>query len=306
MDKTMVNEAENSVTEAKPRSFRLDDETNQAFKDLAAKIGGNQQQVMAKLIETYQGQYEKNELKNGAGLLETYEQYQSKMRDMFLTILQTSEDATDLARTEFKAQLESKDMTIYELQQSLKDAKAAAQDALDELDPIKKELEDLKASSDKEISILRGNIGSLEDSKDKLEKELEQSKFEVREWQEKESEARKLYDERVSGTAKLMDEVSELRKQISPIKDNLSKVVSDNKILKANNERLERENDTLRKDMDSLIESHRAELELAKQQGSVEMKSNMLDRLQEAQAKYDELNDKYLKLLEQTVEKKQK
>ncbi len=306
MDKTIINETENLTTEAKPRSFRLDDETNQAFKDLAAKIGGNQQQVMAKLIETYQGQYEKNELKNGAGLLETYEQYQSKMRDMFLTVLQTSEDATDLARTEFKVQLESKDLIIHELQLNLKEAKAATQDALDKLDPIKKELEDLKVSSGKEISILSDNIESLKDSKDKLEKELEYSKSEAREWREKENEARKLYDERVSGTAKLMDEVSELRKQVGPIKDNLSKVVSDNKILTSNNERLERENDTLRKDIDSLVESHQAELELAKQQGSVEMKSNMLDKLQEAQAKYNELNDKYLKLLEQTVEKKQK
>ena len=306
MDKTIINETENLITEAKPRSFRLDDETNQAFKDLAAKIGGNQQQVMAKLIETYQGQYEKNELKNGAGLLETYEQYQSKMRDMFLTILKTSEDATDLARTEFKAQLESKDLIIHELQLKLKEAEAATQDALDKVDPIKKELEDLKTSSSREISILRDNIESLKDSKGKLEKELEQSKSEAREWREKESEARKLYDERVSGTAKLMDEVNELRKQVGPIKDNLSKVVSDNKILTTNNERLERENDTLRKDIDSLVESHRAELELAKQQGSVEMKSNMLDKLQEAQAKYNELNDKYLKLLEQAVEKKQK
>ena len=40
----------------KPKSFRITDETADAFKQISAEIGGNQQEALAKLIETYEFQ----------------------------------------------------------------------------------------------------------------------------------------------------------------------------------------------------------------------------------------------------------
>ena len=37
--------------ETKPRSFRIDDETAEKFKEISSVISGNQQQTLAKLIE---------------------------------------------------------------------------------------------------------------------------------------------------------------------------------------------------------------------------------------------------------------
>lgn len=40
----------------KPKSFRITDETAEAFKQISTEIGGNQQEALAKLIEAYEFQ----------------------------------------------------------------------------------------------------------------------------------------------------------------------------------------------------------------------------------------------------------
>ena len=40
----------------KPKSFRIDDETAERFKEISASIGGNQQETLAKLIEAFEFQ----------------------------------------------------------------------------------------------------------------------------------------------------------------------------------------------------------------------------------------------------------
>ena len=50
--------------ELKPKSFRIDDETAEKFKEISSAIGGNQQQTLAKLIETYHFQTGKSILTN--------------------------------------------------------------------------------------------------------------------------------------------------------------------------------------------------------------------------------------------------
>ena len=38
----------------KPKSFRIDDETSEKFKEIATSIGGSQQETLAKLIEAFE------------------------------------------------------------------------------------------------------------------------------------------------------------------------------------------------------------------------------------------------------------
>lgn len=42
--------------ELKPKSFRIDDETAEKFKEISNTIGGNQQETLAKLIEAFEFQ----------------------------------------------------------------------------------------------------------------------------------------------------------------------------------------------------------------------------------------------------------
>lgn len=49
--------------ELKPKSFRINDETAEKFKEIAASICGNQQETLAKLIESYEFQSGKTPIK---------------------------------------------------------------------------------------------------------------------------------------------------------------------------------------------------------------------------------------------------
>ena len=51
------------ANELKPKSFRLNDETNEKFKEIAMEIGGNQQETLTQLIEAYELQKGKLALK---------------------------------------------------------------------------------------------------------------------------------------------------------------------------------------------------------------------------------------------------
>ena len=42
--------------ELKPKSFRINDETAEKFKEISMNIGGNQQETLSKLIEAYEFQ----------------------------------------------------------------------------------------------------------------------------------------------------------------------------------------------------------------------------------------------------------
>lgn len=42
--------------ESKPKSFRINDETAEKFKEISNTIGGNQQETLTKLIEAFEFQ----------------------------------------------------------------------------------------------------------------------------------------------------------------------------------------------------------------------------------------------------------
>ena len=59
----------------KPKSFRIDDETADKFKQISASIGGNQQEAFVKLIETYELQSSKSALPDQRTNIEQFEKY---------------------------------------------------------------------------------------------------------------------------------------------------------------------------------------------------------------------------------------
>ena len=65
----------NENKDIKPKSFRIDEETANRFKEIAASIGGNQQQTMAKLIESYEFQSGKAILMDKKADIEQFEKY---------------------------------------------------------------------------------------------------------------------------------------------------------------------------------------------------------------------------------------
>ena len=107
----------------KPKSFRITDETADAFKQISAEIGGNQQEALAKLIETYEFQKGKAILTDKKADIDQFEQYITILTRMYMSSLEDNQNITTTVRTEFEALLQSKDQTIQDLQAQLTAAK---------------------------------------------------------------------------------------------------------------------------------------------------------------------------------------
>lgn len=104
----------------KVKSFRIDDETSEKFKEIAQKIGGNQQETLAKLIEAFEFQQGKAILTEKKADIEQFERYISAITNMFMLSLENNQNITETVRTEFIATLRSKEDIIIDLQEKIK------------------------------------------------------------------------------------------------------------------------------------------------------------------------------------------
>lgn len=162
----------------KPKSFRIDDDTADKFKEIALQIGGNQQETLAKLIETYEFQSGKAVLAERKADIEQFEKYVAALTRMFMGVLEDNQNVTSTVRTEFEALLQSKDMTIQELQSQLtvakqikSEAEGRAKSYADENDRLSKEILSLKSESELKIK----NMQAMLDDKQNLNKALTDS-----------------------------------------------------------------------------------------------------------------------------------
>ena len=113
----------------KPKSFRIDDETADKFKEISSSIGGNQQETLAKLIEAYEFQSGKAILTEKKADIEQFEKYVTALTRMFMGSLEDNQNITETVRTEFEALLQSKDTTIQDLQSQLTVSKQLKEEA---------------------------------------------------------------------------------------------------------------------------------------------------------------------------------
>lgn len=162
----------------KPKSFRIDDETAERFKEISATIGGNQQDTLAKLIEAFEFQSGKAILTEKKADIEQFEKYSNALTRMFMGSLEDNQNITETVRTEFDAQLKSKDVTIQDLQSQLTVAKQLKEDSTMKAKAHAEEnirLNSVIESMTKEYEAKTGDMQSMLDDKDKLNKALTDS-----------------------------------------------------------------------------------------------------------------------------------
>ena len=159
------------MAELRPRSFRIDEETAEKFKKICLEAGLNQQEALAKLIESYELQAGKAVLTEKREDIEVFERYASLLVQKYMGALEEIQDSRETIRSEFKAQLDSKDALIYDLQAR----KKAAEEATKEADQLRKELEETQKrckelEADKEAFSRRNK--DLEADRSRLEAEV--------------------------------------------------------------------------------------------------------------------------------------
>lgn len=154
--------------ELRPKSFRIDDATADKFKEIATQIGGNQQETLAKLIEAYEFQGGKAVLTEKKADIEQFEKYVNALTRMFMGSLQDNQDLAAIVRTEFEAQLKSKDTVIEDLQEKLQEDKQAKVEAEakqksveEEKRHLEEDLNQLKKEHDASVSNYESKIADL-------------------------------------------------------------------------------------------------------------------------------------------------
>lgn len=205
-------EKDNTTT----RSFRITEATADKIKEIAAEIGGNQQQTMAKLIESYELQKGKAVLADKRTDIETFESYINAVTRMYMSVLEDNQNVTNLVRAEFEAQLNSKDNVIQDLQKQLANAKETEQEATADAEGLKQEnarlnkhIASLMEEFEAKTKDLQGMLADKSNLNRALNETIEQQKIQITEMKEK---------------SKL---VEALKEELEQYKNKLSKAIKD-------------------------------------------------------------------------------
>ena len=191
-------EKDNTTT----RSFRITDSTADKIKEIAAEIGGNQQQTLSKLIEAYELQKGKAVLADKRNDIETFENYINAITRMYMATLEDNQNVSTLVRTEFEAQLNSKDNVIQNLQKQLKEAKETEQEATAQAEGYKtenerlnKHIESLIDEFEAKTKDLQGMLADKANLNRALNETVDQKKIQITGMKEKIKEVEALKEE---------------------------------------------------------------------------------------------------------------
>ena len=279
----------------KPKSFRIDDETADKFKEISAAIGGNQQETLAKLIEAFEFQSGKAILTEKKADIDQFEKYVTAITRMYMSSLEDNQNITETVRTEFDALLKSKDTTIQDLQEKLTVAKQLKEEATTRAKAHADEnarLNSVIDSLNTEYNSKMDDMQSMLADKDNLNKALTdscndlKSKVEsMRESSEQLTVIRKELEQLKSEHNTVVKEKSDLEKQMNQEQTAHDKAIAD--LQQHEKEALERQKEQ------SQIALDKAVLEIEKKY------QEQIEKLKaDKQSEVDKYQQKYFELLE--------
>lgn len=271
--------------ELKPKSFRIDDETAERFKEISASIGGNQQETLAKLIEAFEFQSGKAILTERKADIEQFEKYVTAITRMYMNSLEDNQNITETVRTEFDALLKSKDATIQDLQEKLTVAKQLKEEATIRAKAHADEnarLNDYINSLNTEYDSKMDDMQSMLADKDSLNKALTDSCNDLK--------------HKVESMTHDVEQMSEVKKSLDDLQKDYDKITAKADSLQASiAEVKQHEADAL----DRIKEQSQITLDKA----LLELEKNYQEQIQqlkaEKQAEVDKYQQKYFDLLEQ-------
>lgn len=282
--------------ELKPKSFRIDDETMDKFKEISGNTGNNQQETMQLLINAYYMQTQKTGLIEHKASIEEFERYVTSIIAMYTQSLQANHDMKESVMQEFDALLKSKDTTIQDLQSQLTMAKQLKEDATLKARTHADEnarLNSVIDSLNNEYNSKMDDMQSMLSDKDSLNKALTDScndlkaKIEsMKEAAEQSAILRKELDKLKQEHEKTIREQSDLEKQMQQEQTAHKRTVSDLKQHEVN-----------------ALERLKEQLQLAQDKALLQIEKSYQEQMQnlkaDKQADVDKYQQKYFDLLEQ-------
>ena len=281
--------------ELKPKSFRIDDETADKFKEISAAIGGNQQETLAKLIEAFEFQSGKAILTEKKADIDQFEKYVTAITRMYMSSLEDNQNITETVRTEFDALLKSKDATIQDLQEKLTVAKQLKEEATTRAKAHADEnarLNSVIDSLNNEYNSKMDDMQSMLADKDNLNKALTdscndlKSKVEsMRESSEQLAVIRKELEQLKSEHNTVVKEKSDLEKQMNQEQTAHDKAIAD-----------------LQQHEKDLLERQKEQSQIALDKAVLEIEKKYQEQIEklkaDKQSEVDKYQQKYFELLE--------
>ena len=262
-----------------PKAFRITEETAEKFKEIAQSLGANQQQALAKLIEVYEMEVGKESIPEMRGNIDTFEEYMHAATNMYMQALETNQNMRALVRTEYEAQLKSKDKIIEDLQKKIETVEEAGK----QID--KKEKEYLNT------------IHTLENDKKSIEKKFENvcidTKNKLDEYNNRYDELKISFDKLQVSEENFKTMVSSFMNESEHLKETNKTLLKEKLILEENNLRLTQKNQSLSLELENekrIVKENiqKAQLELEHFKEKCE-----ITQLLELQKKENELRNQY-------------
>ena len=271
--------------ELKPKSFRIDDETAEKFKEISSAIGGNQQQTLAKLIEAYEFQSCKAVLTDKKADIEEFEKYITAITRKYMGSLEDNQNLSQTIRTEFDALLSSKDTTIQDLQSQLTTAKQIKEEAASKAQMHADEnarLNGVIDSMTKEYNSKMDDLQTMLADKDSLNKALTDSCNELK--------------TKAEGMKKAAEQATTLQSDLEKLQKEYDKLVHEQADLE---KQLKQEQSSHEKTLEQQREQSQISLDKAVLEVERKYQKQLQTLKEKHQAEIDQYQQKYLTLLEQ-------
>lgn len=280
----------------KPKSFRINDETAEAFKKISIEIGGNQQEALSKLIEAYEFQRGKAVLTEKKADIEKFEKHATVLTRMYMDCLEDNQNITEIVRSEFEAQLQSKDQIIQDLQSQLATTKQLKEQSTAKAKGFADENARLNAyikSLEEEFNSKTDDMQSMLTDKESLNKVLTDTCNSLK--------------AKVTELEKETAEISNMRSNIADLTSERNKLASSkNELensLKSLNAVYEKEIADLKKHEADALEHCREQLTLEQKKKILKLQQEYHEQIQQIKEKKQDEIDKYQKIYFELLKK---
>lgn len=253
------------MADIKATSFRVNEEDIAKFKEFAEENGYNQAEAFKSIIQTLEMAKAKNIIKDRAKEIEVFQDTINNLMSMFLNSLNVNQTSEERIREELSKELQTKDNTISNLQEQLKDVKAENSD----LKEINKDKDSIIKQSEEEVKRVNSdnadkqkNIDKLNSNNDLLQEQLQEYRKYKDNYIELEIQLKQLraeHEEIKADNNKLINKIDLLNNKIVTDTDMLEFYKTNTSELKANIEGYKADIKSLEEKYNKQIESIKAE-----------------------------------------------
>jgi len=172
--------------EIKATTFRLSEETIKSFRETAETHGMTQEQCLANLLHVFELKEAKEIFKDRKKEIEIFEEYISRIQNLYLTSLEINLTEEERFKTEFNKDLEEKSNIIISLNKEIKNLK-------DKNEKLQEQISELKESLNKKETSLKVYDEMQAQNKfimNKITKDNESLSFKIKELEEENIKAK--------------------------------------------------------------------------------------------------------------------